>query len=68
MLNVKCYRSPLPIVVFLVSVLRTLLTRVSRIAQLEANNEAMHKQAVGAGDMNKMLLEENGALKKVFFF
>ena len=49
----------------MLSVLRTLLMRVSRIAQLEANNEAIHKQAVSAGTMNKSLLEENCALKKV---
>lgn len=50
---------------FLLIVLRTMLTRVSRIAQLEANSEAIHKQAVSAGSMNKSLLEENSALKKM---
>ena len=43
-----------------------MLIRVSRVARLEANYEAMQKQAVSAGNMNKTLLEENSALKKVF--
>ena len=42
-----------------------MLTRVSRVARLEANYEAMQKQAVNAGSMNKVLLDENSALKKV---
>lgn len=50
---------------FLLIVLRTMLSRVSNIARLEANNEAIHKQAVSAGTMNKTLLEENSALKKL---
>merc|ERR1719270_736610 len=49
---------------FLLIVLRTMLTRVSVIAKLEANCEAMTKQAKSAGDMNKKLLEENSALSK----
>ena len=44
-----------------------MLTRVSKVAKLEANTEAIHKQAVSAGSMNKSLLEENSALKKVIF-
>ena len=50
---------------FLLIVLRTMLMRVSQVARLEANMEAIHKQAVSAGTMNKTLLEENGALKKM---
>jgi len=50
---------------FLLIVLRTMLTRVSRVARLEANYEAMQKQAVSAGSMNKKLLDENSALKKM---
>lgn len=50
---------------FLLIVLRTMLTRVSRVARLEANYEAMQKQAVNAGSMNKVLLDENSALKKM---
>lgn len=50
---------------FLLIVLRTMLTRVSKVAKLEANTEAIHKQAVSAGSMNKSLLEENSALKKM---
>lgn len=50
---------------FLLIVLRTMLIRVSRVARLEANYEAMQKQAVSAGNMNKTLLEENSALKKM---
>lgn len=50
---------------FLLIVLRTMLIRVSRIARLEANYEAMQKQAVSAGNMNKTLLDENSALKKM---
>ena len=42
-----------------------MLIRVSKIARLEANYEAMSKQAISAGTMNKTLLEENSALKKV---
>lgn len=37
------------------------------MARLEANNEAVMKQAQGAGAMNKTLLEENTALKAVSF-
>jgi len=50
---------------FLLIVLRTMLLRVSRVAKLEANYEAMQKQAVSAGNMNKTLLDENCALKKM---
>jgi len=50
---------------FLLIVLRTMLIRVSRVARLEANYEAMQKQAVSAGNMNKTLLDENCALKKM---
>jgi len=50
---------------FLLIVLRTMLIRVSKIARLEANYEAMSKQAISAGTMNKTLLEENSALKKM---
>ena len=42
-----------------------MLMRVSRVARLEANYEAMQKQAASAGSMNKTLLDENTALKKV---
>lgn len=48
---------------FLLLVLRCILSKVSRVARLEANNEAVMKQAQGAGAMNKTLLEENTALK-----
>ena len=43
-----------------------MLTRVSKIARLEANSEAAIKQATNAGAMNKTLLDENSALKKVY--
>ncbi|KAL5267762.1 hypothetical protein ACHWQZ_G004717 [Mnemiopsis leidyi] len=50
---------------FLLIVLRTMLMRVSKVARLEANYEAMQKQAASAGSMNKTLLDENSALKKM---
>ena len=42
-----------------------MLIRVSKVARLEANYEAMQKQAMNAGAMNKTLLDDNSALKKV---
>lgn len=50
---------------FLLVILRTMLMRVSQVAKLQANGEAIHKQAVSAGGMNKTLLDENSALKKL---
>lgn len=50
---------------FLLVVLRTMLIRVSKVARLEANYEAMQKQAMNAGAMNKTLLDDNSALKKM---
>jgi len=50
---------------FLLVILRTMLLRVTQVAKLEANGEAIHKQAVNAGAMNKTLLDENSALKKL---